>query len=187
MLKIVTLIHLFVCLLISLPVPAAQLEDITQPLYTGQVLLKATEPDPIVLHIAKFHAPSSQFDILKPTIEALEKTFGKGSVQTIIPLGNYGAMRLTTARYYTPSGRSIQATGIVPDVEVKPAKVEEIDKGMNFSEAEFGNALKNDAQNIAHNKISKKDDSLKKDYQLSRAVDLVKALNIYKSGIESQK
>lgn len=116
-----------------------------------------------------------------------EKTFGKGSVQTIIPLGNYGAMRLTTARYYTPSGRSIQATGIVPDVEVKPAKVEEIDKGMNFSEAEFGNALKNDAQNIAHNKISKKDDSLKKDYQLSRAVDLVKALNIYKSGIESQK
>ncbi len=81
MLKIVTLIHLFVCLLISLPVPAAQLEDITQPLYTGQVLLKATEPDPIVLHIAKFHAPSSQFDILKPTIEALQKTFGKGKLQ----------------------------------------------------------------------------------------------------------
>lgn len=116
-----------------------------------------------------------------------EKTFGKGSVQTVIPLGNYGAMRLTTARYYTPSGRSIQATGIVPDVEVKPAKVEEIDKGMNFSEAEFGNALKNDAQTITKNKTSKKDDSLKKDYQLSRAVDLVKALNIYKSGVENQK
>lgn len=116
-----------------------------------------------------------------------EKTFGKGSVQTVIPLGNYGAMRLTTARYYTPSGRSIQATGIVPDVEVKPAKVEEIDKGMNFSEAEFGNALKNDAQTVTKNKTTKKDDSLKKDYQLSRAVDLVKALNIYKSGIETQK
>lgn len=116
-----------------------------------------------------------------------EKTFGKGSVQTVIPLGNYGAMRLTTARYYTPSGRSIQATGIVPDVEVKPAKVEEIDKGMNFSEAEFGNALKNDAQDVTKNKTSKKDDSLKKDYQLSRAVDLVKALNIYKSGVETQK
>lgn len=116
-----------------------------------------------------------------------EKTFGKGSVQTVIPLGNYGAMRLTTARYYTPSGRSIQATGIVPDVEVKPAKVEEIDKGMNFSEAEFGNALKNDAQTVTKNKTSKKDDSLKKDYQLSRAVDLVKALNIYKSGVETQK
>lgn len=116
-----------------------------------------------------------------------EKTFGKGSVQTVIPLGNYGAMRLTTARYYTPSGRSIQATGIIPDVEVKPAKVEEIDKGMNFSEAEFGNALKNDAQTVTKNKTSKKDASLKKDYQLSRAVDLIKALNIYKSGIDSQK
>ncbi len=116
-----------------------------------------------------------------------EKTFGKGSVQTVIPLGKYGAMRLTTARYYTPSGRSIQATGIVPDVEVKPAKVEEIDKGMNFSEAEFGNALKNDAQDVTKKKSTKQDDSLKKDYQLSRAVDLVKALNIYKSGSESQK
>lgn len=116
-----------------------------------------------------------------------EKTFGKGSVQTVIPLGNYGAMRLTTARYYTPSGRSIQATGIVPDVEVKPAKIEEIDKGMNFSEAEFGNALKNDAQTVAKSKSTKQDDSLKKDYQLSRAVDLVKSLNIYKSGLDDQK
>ncbi len=116
-----------------------------------------------------------------------EKTFGKGSVQTVIPLGKYGAMRLTTARYYTPSGRSIQATGIMPDVEVKPAKIEEIDKGMNFSEAEFGNALKNDAQNVTQNKTTKQDASLKKDYQLSRAVDLVKALNIYKSGFETQK
>lgn len=51
-----------------------------------------------------------------------EKSFGKGSVQTVIPLGKYGAMRLTTARYYTPSGRSIQAKGIEPDVEVHPAK-----------------------------------------------------------------
>lgn len=111
-----------------------------------------------------------------------EKTFGKGSVQTVIPLGQYGAMRLTTARYYTPSGRSIQATGIVPDVEVKPAKVEEIDKGVNFSEAEFGNALKNDAAETKKDdtKVAK-DDELKKDYQLSRAVDLVKALSIYKT------
>lgn len=116
-----------------------------------------------------------------------EKTFGKGSVQTIIPLGNHGAMRLTTARYYTPSGRSIQATGIVPDVEVKPAKIEEIDSDFSFSEAEFGNALKNDAQALPKNKVAQKDDSLKKDYQLSRAVDLVKALNIYQSGFNTQK
>lgn len=114
-----------------------------------------------------------------------EKTFGKGSVQTVIPLGKYGAMRLTTARYYTPSGRSIQATGIVPDVEVKPAKVEEIDKGVNFSEAEFGNALKNDAA-IAkkEDKQTAVDDELKKDYQLTRAVDLVKALSIYQKPVK---
>ncbi|MEX2644375.1 MAG: S41 family peptidase [Acetobacterales bacterium] len=52
------------------------------------------------------------------------KSFGKGSVQTIIPLQNYGAMRLTTARYYTPSGRSIQAVGIEPDIIVEQARIE---------------------------------------------------------------
>src|SRR5919199_6265913 len=54
------------------------------------------------------------------------KSFGKGSVQTIIPLAGHGAMRLTTARYYTPSGRSIQAKGIEPDIIVEPAKIERI-------------------------------------------------------------
>jgi len=52
------------------------------------------------------------------------KTFGKGSVQTVIPLADHGAIRLTTARYYTPSGRSIQAKGIVPDIIVQAAKIE---------------------------------------------------------------
>ena len=110
-----------------------------------------------------------------------EKTFGKGSVQTIIPLGKYGAMRLTTARYYTPSGRSIQATGIVPDVVVHPARVEEIKNDFERSEAEFGNALKNET--ISENQQNSSqviDKDLQRDYQLSRAVDLVKALSIYK-------
>ena len=112
-----------------------------------------------------------------------EKSFGKGSVQTVIPLGNYGAMRLTTARYYTPSGRSIQAKGIEPDVEVHPAKVEEIDKGYNFSEAEYSNALKNETAEteVKTKKDKPQNDDWRKDYQLSRAVDLVKALGIYKS------
>lgn len=113
-----------------------------------------------------------------------EKTFGKGSVQTVIPLGKYGAMRLTTARYYTPSGRSIQAKGIVPDVEVKPAKIEVLDNSLGFSEAEYGNALKNDStegKKVAPAPKEDEDVELKKDYQLSRAVDLVKALSIYKS------
>lgn len=109
-----------------------------------------------------------------------EKSFGKGSVQTLIPLANYGAMRLTTARYYTPSGRSIQAKGIEPDVLVKPAKIEIIENEYERSEAELKNALKNDT--LADNKSNqtvRKDNELENDYQLSRAVDLVKALGVY--------
>jgi carboxyl-terminal processing protease len=71
------------------------------------------------------------------------KSFGKGSVQTIIPVAGAGAMRLTTARYYTPSGRSIQAKGIEPDIEVQPAKVEEI-SSQGIREADLRGALDND-------------------------------------------
>lgn len=112
-----------------------------------------------------------------------EKSFGKGSVQTVIPLGEYGAMRITTARYYTPSGRSIQAKGIEPDILVKPAKVEEIESyGLNIKEAELKGALKNEeedksAKKDSENKESDKDEI--SDYQLIRALDLVKALSLY--------
>ena len=75
------------------------------------------------------------------------QSFGKGSVQTIIPLPGHGAMRLTTARYYTPSGRSIQALGISPDIEVQPAKVEEIQQGLRRREADLRGALRNDTPN----------------------------------------
>lgn len=109
-----------------------------------------------------------------------EKSFGKGSVQTLIPLAKYGAMRITTARYYTPSGRSIQAKGIEPDVLVKPAKVEVIENEYERSEAELKNALKNDTlPDTKSADKTKKDSELDQDYQLSRAVDLVKALGIY--------
>jgi carboxyl-terminal processing protease len=72
------------------------------------------------------------------------KSFGKGSVQTIIPVPGHGAIRLTTARYYTPSGRSIQALGIEPDIEVQQARVQVIDQGHRPSEAELPGALRND-------------------------------------------
>ncbi|HLN25241.1 MAG TPA: S41 family peptidase [Patescibacteria group bacterium] len=75
------------------------------------------------------------------------KSFGKGSVQTIIPLPGHGAMRLTTARYYTPSGRSIQAVGIEPDIKVSPAKVETVGQASaehTRSEASLRGALRND-------------------------------------------
>lgn len=112
-----------------------------------------------------------------------QKSFGKGSVQTVIPLRNNAAMRLTTARYYTPSGRSIQAKGIEPDVEVKQAKIEEINTyDLNLSEADLKGALKNEQLNdIQKNKDEKKDkkEEDKQDYQLIRALDLVKSLYIY--------
>lgn len=115
-----------------------------------------------------------------------EKSFGKGSVQTVIPLRDYGAMRLTTARYYTPSGRSIQAKGIEPDVEVKPAKIEELESySLNISEADLNNALKNDSDIDAGNE--KKNGKSKEDladYQLVRALDLVKALALYSKSDE---
>lgn len=110
-----------------------------------------------------------------------EKSFGKGSVQTVIPLRDYGAMRITTARYYTPSGRSIQAKGIEPDIEVKPAEVKELESyALNISEADLNNALKNDSEEANSNKKkSKKTKEDLADYQLTRALDLVKALALY--------
>ncbi len=111
-----------------------------------------------------------------------EKSFGKGSVQTVVPLGKYGAMRLTTARYYTPSGRSIQAKGIEPDVLVHPAKVEEIESNFGLSEAEYSNALKNETAEDKKDQKTEANNDWRKDYQLSRAVDLVRALGIYSSG-----
>ena len=109
-----------------------------------------------------------------------EKSFGKGSVQTVMPLGDFGAMRITTARYYTPSGRSIQAKGIEPDIEVKPAKVEEFESyALNLSEAELNNALKNDSNEEEKENKSQKTKEDLMDYQLVRALDLVKALALY--------
>lgn len=116
------------------------------------------------------------------------KSFGKGSVQTIIPVGNQGAIRMTTARYYTPSGRSIQATGIEPDIVVEPAKVEQIKQDKLLHESDLKNALKNekaDANGGNDSTDSKKNDSPSvkddptQDYQLMRAIDLLRGVSIY--------
>ena len=72
------------------------------------------------------------------------KSFGKGSVQTVMPLQGNGAIRLTTARYYTPSGRSIQATGIEPDIIVEPARIETLAEGGRGRESDLRGALRND-------------------------------------------
>lgn len=115
------------------------------------------------------------------------KSFGKGSVQTIMPLSGSGAMRLTTARYYTPSGRSIQAKGVEPDILVKPAKYEEIKaQRPRRSEADLRGALDADKKGEKAEPGKAPTDSEAKpgdseeaqDYQLARALDLIRGLAI---------
>ena len=110
------------------------------------------------------------------------QSFGKGSVQTIIPLPGHGAMRLTTQRYYTPSGTSIQATGIVPDIEVRQARLEEVDTAQRRRESDLRGALDNgngqepeDGEAEAENG----EDRALEDYQLARALDLLRGLALY--------
>jgi carboxyl-terminal processing protease len=110
------------------------------------------------------------------------KTFGKGSVQTIIPLAGRGAMRLTTARYYTPSGRSIQARGIDPDIVVEAAKIEHApkkdDSAAKTAAKPDDKAKKGDApggQNTVDPSIIGTPD----DYQLARAVDMLRGIALF--------
>ena len=116
-----------------------------------------------------------------------EKTFGKGSVQTILPTSNGGAVKLTTARYYTPSGRSIQAEGITPDVPISKVKLEAA------AQSEFGPIKESDlANHLTNEKTLKKgeqksddkpDDALAvQDYPLNEALNLLKGINIMRQG-----
>jgi carboxyl-terminal processing protease len=111
-------------------------------------------------------------------------SFGKGSVQTVIPLrgGVDGALKLTTAKYYTPSGRSIQKTGIEPDLEVAATKDQAqtiANRAYQFSEASFKNALNADEGKVRkapHAPAEAPPDTFdpKKDFQLARAEDVLK-------------
>jgi carboxyl-terminal processing protease len=142
------------------------------------------------------------------------KSFGKGSVQTIIPLPGHGAMRLTTARYYTPSGHSIQAKGITPDIVVEQAKIEPIKKSpLQRLEASLPRRLRGEDEAKAKQKEQDKEKSessdLEKlrqkaeakhagpddvtdrttdgditageDFQLARALDLLRSLAVYQT------
>jgi len=104
------------------------------------------------------------------------KSFGKGSVQTIVPI-NDGAIRLTIAKYYTPSGDSIQAVGIEPDVVVPRAELNIIDNYFTFRESDYKDALDNETTDGSE-KEATSTDILEKDYQLSRAVDAVKTIAV---------
>jgi carboxyl-terminal processing protease len=114
------------------------------------------------------------------------KSYGKGSVQTLIPMGDT-ALKITTARYYTPGGRSIQADGIVPDIEVGRAKIEEVREERMFAEETLAGALKNEAgkkkpdvKKTERQRIEDERDA--RDYQLLRAIDMVKGLAVFSEG-----
>lgn len=134
-------------------------------------------------------------------------SFGKGSVQTIVPVENV-AIRLTTARYYTPAGRSIQAKGIVPDIEVPPARVEELNVSGRPREADLRGALDvSDSENADGDARSVDDEATEEavpaedqsveaddegkdddaagiiDYQLARAKDLIRGVSLFSSRV----
>ncbi len=119
-----------------------------------------------------------------------QKTFGKGSVQTIMPLAARGAIRLTTARYYTPSGRSIQGLGIEPDIVVGNLKIQtpEAATAASRSESSLRNSLANkDLTEEERARIKAEHEAREaaaklreEDYQLSYAVDLLHGLAVYR-------
>jgi len=132
------------------------------------------------------------------------RSFGKGSVQTIIPLPGHGAMRLTTARYYTPSGVSIQAKGIEPDIYVATAVIDKIDETLNRHEADLRGSLEaegadqqatdqatgdettgdqtSESVTVEEELVdtSGRSQQALEDYQLSRALDLLEGMALMK-------
>ncbi|MEO1017386.1 MAG: S41 family peptidase, partial [Pseudomonadota bacterium] len=116
------------------------------------------------------------------------QSFGKGSVQTIMPISGHGAIRLTTARYYTPAGTSIQAKGITPDIEVLPANVEILDSRPGRREADLRGRLENEDEDEALDEIAgeatpgEEDDE--SDYQLDRAVDLLRGISLFEARLD---
>ncbi len=122
-----------------------------------------------------------------------EKTFGKGSVQVVLPITNEEAIKLTIARYYLPSGRTIQAVGVKPDIQVLPGEVKTRENSFSIKEADLKKHLQKELEKIdpkikKDNKSkkakSKKDiitkEQLQKDIQLKESVDIIKALAIVK-------
>lgn len=111
------------------------------------------------------------------------QTFGKGSVQTIVPLNNKTAVKLTTARYYTPSGRSIQAEGIVPDIELENVRLAAVESSFEpIKEADLSRHLDNGNGKSGKSKKNGEDGDAEKeslsqsDYQLYEALNLLKGL-----------
>ncbi|WP_206605653.1 S41 family peptidase [Pelagibaculum spongiae] len=108
-------------------------------------------------------------------------SFGKGSVQSVLPLSNGEAIKLTTARYFTPNGRSIQAQGIEPDIEAAPIKVSKIATSSRWREKDLKGHLENqngDDEKDQAKKPSKLADAINKDFPLHQALNLLRGMMI---------
>lgn len=127
---------------------------------------------------------------LKRAVIVGEKTFGKGSVQVVMPITESEAVKLTIARYYLPSGRTIQAVGVAPDIEVVAGEVKNHDKSFNIKESDLKKHLESELEKEggmidvtevnATNKTVITTEQLTKDIQLKEGVDIIKALIIVK-------
>lgn len=127
---------------------------------------------------------------LKRGVIVGEKTFGKGSVQVVMPITETEAIKLTVARYYLPSGRTIQAVGVTPDIEVISGEVKSSEKHFNIKEADLKKHLESQLEKTvgmidvtetnATNKTTITLQQLDKDIQLKEGVDIIKALIIVK-------
>jgi len=112
------------------------------------------------------------------------KSFGKGSVQTVIPLGDGSALRLTTSKYYTPLGKEIHGKGVIPDIEVEQSKEDSFEnKDKEEDSIKIFERLDKKEKKPKDNKKGK-DKSYKDDNQLARAVDALKAIKLYKENLK---
>ncbi len=139
-------------------VPAGEIASVVERDGTKEVFTSELENPkyPIIVLLDKFSASASELlaGALQDTKAALivgETSYGKGSVQTVVPMFNEDALKLTIAKYYTPSGRSIDGTGITPDIEIKPEKIVAIPREFDKKISPDPQVLK--AEEILHNRI----------------------------------
>jgi carboxyl-terminal processing protease len=147
-----------------------------------------TEPDyPMVVLINGGSASAA--DIVAGALQDQKRAvllgtqrFGKGSVQTVIPLSDSSGLRLTTARYYTPAGTSIQAKGITPDIEVRPMELREVEEEKRLRESDLAKHIEappaTPREDLPPNHKVQPDGQAQEDYQLLRALDLLKGFLI---------
>ena len=173
-------------------------DTVTFSAKSGETLIDKNTPLVVLINGGSASASEIVAGALQDNKRALilgTKSFGKGSVQNLIEIPEYGAIKITTSLYYTPSGKSIQAEGIIPDIIVEPARLElltnEANKKFVRSEANLKNHILNETENNALIKAKTKNDIAQtkaemwkklyeQDYQLARAIDTLRSMELLK-------